>query len=88
MAVQELLWSGMQHILYEAFLAYLTGVFAGEVISGNAAQQEYTAKMDQVKYFMQHYPVAIDRKPCPECAAMLQSVDAKSAGITADPPVA
>ena len=55
MAVQELLWSGMQHILYEAFLAYLTGVFAGEVISGNAAQQEYTAKMDQVKYFMHHY---------------------------------
>ena len=54
-AGQELLWSGMQHILYEAFLAYLTGVFAGEVISGNAAQQEYTAKMDQVKYFMHHY---------------------------------
>lgn len=59
MAVQELLWSGMQHILYEAFLAYLTGVFAGEVISGNAAQQEYAAKMDQVKYFMQHYQLPL-----------------------------
>lgn len=58
----ELMWTGTQHILYEAFMAYLTGVFAGEVISGNAAQQKYTEKMDQVKHYMHHYGLKYDLK--------------------------
>lgn len=51
----EMLWVGMQHIVYEAFMAYLTGVFAGEVISGNVGKQETTRKMEQVKFFMQQH---------------------------------
>lgn len=29
------------------------------------------------EYFIRHYPIAINRAPCPDCAKMLASVDAK-----------
>ena len=32
------------------------------------------------EYFMKHYPVAIDRGPCPECESMLRSIDDKKKG--------
>jgi len=51
----EKFWVSIQHVLYEMFMAYLTGVFAGEVIVGNAAQQKYNEKMGEVKEFCRHY---------------------------------
>ena len=51
----EKAWTSFQHVVYEAFMAYLTGVFAGEVIMGNAAQQKYSEKMGEVKEFLHHY---------------------------------
>ena len=34
-----------QQVLYEMFMAYLTGVFAGEVVAGNAGKQKYNEKV-------------------------------------------
>ena len=58
----EKMWTSMQHMVYEFFMAYLTGVFAGEVIQGNAAKQKYDEKMDQVKHFMHHYHLPYELK--------------------------
>lgn len=56
----EKLWVSIQHVLYELFMAYLTGVFAGEVIAGNVAQQRYNEKMGEVKTFCRHHGLSFD----------------------------
>ena len=53
----EMTWISIQHIIYEAFMAYLTGVLAGEVIVGNAAKQKYSEKMGEIREFMQHHNI-------------------------------
>ena len=54
----EMTWISIQHIIYEAFMAYLTGVLAGEVIVGNAAKQKYSEKMGEIREFMQHHRIS------------------------------
>jgi len=53
----EMIWVSLQHVVYEAFMAYLTGVFAGEVIVGNAAKQKYGEKMGEIREFMRHHDI-------------------------------
>eukprot|EP01043_Picozoa_sp_COSAG02_P045755 COSAG02_NODE_4217_length_5620_cov_17.851476_4_plen_772_part_00 len=53
----EMTWISIQHIIYEAFMAYLTGVLAGEVIVGNAAKQKFSEKMGEISEFMQHHKI-------------------------------
>lgn len=53
----EMTWISVQHIIYEAFMAYLTGVLAGEVIVGNAAKQKFSEKMGEISEFMQHHNI-------------------------------
>ena len=53
----EMTWISIQHIIYEAFMAYLTGVLAGEVIVGNAAKQKYSEKMGEIREFLQHHNI-------------------------------
>ena len=54
----EMSYVSFQHIIYEAFMAYLTGVLAGEVIVGNAAKQKYSEKMGEIREFMQHHNIS------------------------------
>lgn len=58
----EMSYISIQHIFYEAFMAYLTGVLAGEVIVGNAAKQKYSEKMGEIREFMQHHKISKDLK--------------------------
>merc|ERR1711871_81968 len=50
-------WISTQHVIYEGFMAYLTGVLAGEVIVGNASKQKYSEKMNNIRVFMAHHDI-------------------------------
>lgn len=60
----EKIWVSIQHILYEAFMAYLTGVFAGEVIMGNVSEQRYNERLAEIREFMlkRNVPPPLRRK--------------------------
>ena len=70
----EMIWVSLQHVVYEAFMAYLTGVFAGEVIVGNAAKQKYGEKMGEIREFMRHHDIKRSlRGRVTRCAAHVSS---------------
>eukprot|EP01047_Picozoa_sp_COSAG01_P004318 COSAG01_NODE_142_length_24198_cov_8.924893_7_plen_710_part_00 len=56
----EKIWSSIQHVLYEMLMAYLTGVFAGEIVEGNAGKQKYKEKVSEVQEFYRHYKLSWD----------------------------
>lgn len=53
----EMTWISIQHIIYEAFMAYLTGVLAGEIIVGNASKQKFSQKMGEIRELMVHHRI-------------------------------
>ena len=60
----EKVWVSFQHVLYEVFMAYLTGVFAGEIVMGNVSQQRFNEKMGEIREFMsaRNVPQRLRRK--------------------------